>query len=119
MRSLHNSEYKDTITVLLDVRTRWNSALDMLMSTLKWKTALVTSLHHLKSADRKKAFNRKTLPSMSEKVWIFIEGLCLVLTPFKRVTVYLSGEKYPTVASAVTLSEKIRSLALQQSIVRI
>jgi hypothetical protein len=45
---------RDTITVMLDVRTRWNSALDMLMSMLKVKSAFVTFMLHLKTADGKR-----------------------------------------------------------------
>ena len=49
---------RDTIT-LLDVRVRWNSALDMLMIMLKVKSAFVTFMLHLQTADGKREFNCK------------------------------------------------------------
>jgi hypothetical protein len=74
------------------------------MSTLKCKTAYVTFLHYFSSAHGKQDFNRKTLPSVSEKEWVFIEDIiCLILTPLKRITGYLSGEKYPTFAKALPM----------------
>jgi hypothetical protein len=104
-----SSSNRDTITVLLDVRTRWNSALDMLMSMMKLKAAFVTFLYHLGTSDGKKEFNRKVLPSISEEEWIFIEGLCLILTPFKNVTSYLSGDKYPTFTRALPLLRQLKT----------
>jgi hypothetical protein len=95
------NNYRDTVTIELDVRTRWNSALDMLTSILELKTSFVTFLHHLRTSEGKEEFNRQTLPPTSEEEWIFIDGLCLVLTPFKNVTSYLSGNKYPTFTKAL------------------
>jgi hypothetical protein len=54
----------------------------------------------------KKDFN---LLSISEKKWVFIEGLFLVLTPLKLVTSYLSGEKYPTFTQVLPLLRRLKT----------
>jgi hypothetical protein len=103
---------RDTVTVVLDVRTRWNSALDMLMSMLKLKPAFVTFMLHLETSDGKREFNRKGLPKISEREWIFIEGLCWILTPFKNVTSFLSGDEYPTFTQALPLLQRLKTFLM-------
>ena len=63
---------RDTFTLLLDVRTRWNSALDMLLSMLKLKAPLGTFLLHLTTAEGKKEFNQKKLPQITETEWFLL-----------------------------------------------
>lgn len=92
---------RDTIHIALDVRTRWNSVLEMLMSMLKLKTGITSFLYHLKTVAGRKEFNYKKLPDVSEQDWVLIEGVCLVLQPFKNVTSKLSGNKYPTFSQAL------------------
>ena len=103
---------RDRVTLLLDVRTRWNSALDMIQSVLKIKSALVTFLLHLSTTDGRKEFNRKKLPLITEEEWIFLEGLCYILTPFKNATCLLSGELYPTFTQALPTLRKLKSLLI-------
>jgi hypothetical protein len=65
-----NNINRDTITILLDVRTKWNSALDMLMSMLKWKTALVSILHYLKRIARLfRQYQRRNGYLLKASVW--------------------------------------------------
>lgn len=91
----------DTFFVLLDVRTRWNSTLLMLESMLKIKQALQMFLVHLTTTAGRKEFKRKVLKPVSEEEWVFIEGLCLILTPFNDATKKLSADTYPTIAQAL------------------
>jgi hypothetical protein len=63
----------DTVSIQLDVRTRWNSALDIFESMLRLKGAFVTFLQYLRTSERKKEFYRQTHPQVSEEEWIFIE----------------------------------------------
>ena len=109
----NTSNNRDTVSVLLDVRTRWNSALDMLLSMLKIKPALVTFLLHLETSDGRKEFHNKKLRSISEVEWIFIESLCNVLTPFKNATCLLSGDSYPTFTQALPTLRKIKSFLME------
>jgi hypothetical protein len=48
------SNNHDTINILLDVRTRWNSASEMLTSMLKLKMGLQSFIHYLKTVDGRK-----------------------------------------------------------------
>ena len=80
------SKYRDTIHISLDVKTRWNSALDMLQSLIKMKIGLQSFVHYVNTSAGKKEFNYKKLPNFSERDWLLMEGLCLVLQPFKEVS---------------------------------
>ena len=48
---MERSKYCDTIHILMDVRSCWNSALGMLSSMLKLKSGIMSSVHHLKMVD--------------------------------------------------------------------
>ena len=99
--AMARSNNRDTIHISLDVRTRWNSALEMLANMLKLKSAIMSFVHHLNTVDGKREFNYKKIPDLLEQEWVLIEGLCLILQPFKRVTSKLSGSKYPTFSQAL------------------
>jgi hypothetical protein len=88
------SESKKTASVIItiDVCTRWNSALEMLLSMLILKSPLVLFLVHLKTAEGKKDFNTPKLPSIMEDNLIPVEGLYCILAQFKHVSNLLSGE---------------------------
>jgi hypothetical protein len=102
------SNNRDTINILLNVRTRWNSALDMLTSMLKLRKGIQSFAHYLKTVDGRKEFNYKKLPDLSEQDWVLIEGICLVLQPFKNVTAILSGSKYPTFSQALPYLRRLK-----------
>ena len=106
---------RDTFTLRLDVRTRWNSVLDMLLSMLKLKAPLGTFLLHLTTAEGKKEFNQKKLPQITETEWVFIEGLCNILNPFKNATCLLSGESYPTFIQAMPTLRKLKKFLIDAS----
>ena len=106
--AMSKSNNRDTIHVSLDVRTRWNSALEMLASLLKLKSGLQSFAHYLKTSDGKKEFSYKKLPDVTQQDWVLIEGLCVVLQPFKNVTAKLSGSNYPTFAQALPYLRRLK-----------
>jgi len=61
-------------------------SISMLASLHKLKSGLYSFAHNLKTSDGKKEFSYKKLPNVSGQDWVLIEGLCVVLQPFKNVT---------------------------------
>ena len=80
------SNNRDTIHIALYLRTCWNSDLEMLGIVLKLKSVIMSLVHYLKIVGGRKEFNYKHLPDLSKKGFVLIEGLCLILQPFKNVT---------------------------------
>lgn len=95
-------------TLDLDVRTRWNSTLSMLLKFVKLKTSLCIFLQYLKSAEGKREFNRKRLPTFYEEHWALIKGLCIIVSIFATATEVLSGEKYPTFVYSMPILRSIK-----------
>ena len=100
---MENENNGQVLSINLDVRTRWNSAYDMISKFIKLKGAIQQFSAFLKSVSGKKDFNRKKLPDIYEEDWALLSGLCIILKPFKDVTEILSGEKYPTFSQALPL----------------
>ena len=59
---MENENNGQVLSINLDVRTRWNSAYDMISKFIKLKGAIQQFSAFLKSVSGKKDFNRKKLP---------------------------------------------------------
>lgn len=44
---------------------------------------------------------------------MFIEGMCLILEPFKRVTSLLSGETYPTFVQTLPMLRSLKTMLME------
>lgn len=100
----------ETLKVKMDVRTRWNSTLDMLMRMVQLMEPINDFLSFYNSAAGKKEFkgtNTKLAPITDEK-WAIIKGICYLMAPFGKATVALSGEKYSTFVSALPILRKVK-----------
>ena len=106
--AMAKSNNSETIHISLDVRTRWNSALEMLASLIRLKTGVHSFVHYLKTTDGKKEFSNKILPDVTEQDWVLIEGLCVILQPFKNVAEKLSTSKYPTFSQALPYLRRLK-----------
>jgi hypothetical protein len=79
---------------------------------LKMKPALVSFLLHLASTDGRKEFNQEKFHTITEEGWIFIEGLCNILTTFKNATSLLRGDRYQTFTQALPTLRKLKSFLI-------
>jgi len=105
--------------VELDVRTRWNSTYKMLVNLIRLKTPLKSFLDYLTSPEGKREFSRKTLPRIDEKEWALVNGVCMLLQPFHKVTSILSGEKYPTFIYALPYLHSIHSFLSNDNLLNV
>lgn len=81
----------------LDVRTRWNSTLEMLNWSLSVKNALNIFCDNVNFSNQLK---------LSDNEWVLVSKICSYLRSFKTLSLVLEGEKYctlPTVVIGVNL----------------
>lgn len=99
-----------TLKVKMDVRTRWNSTLDMLVRMVQLMEPINDFLSFYNSAAGKKEFKgtKTTLAPITDEKWAIIKGICYLLAPFGKATVALSGEKYSTFVSALPVLRKVK-----------
>ena len=71
-----------------DVDTRWNSTIIMLRSFLRLQVALTRTLRELD----------KFTTVIMDHEWNFMAFVVSISEPFRRVTVALSGDTYPTLS---------------------
>lgn len=85
-------------TLPLDTPTRWNSCLDMLARALELRVGVdvMATEHH--DAEIRSFFNQQKL---STQEWDVIQSIVSFLKPFKRITVQLSEEHFPSLCSAI------------------
>lgn len=86
--------------LVLDVRTRWNSTHDMLENFLEKREPVELFLSFLSTQAGQTAFGDK-IPGLLPRDWALLSGLFILLEPFKKVTVDLSGNSYPSFALAI------------------
>ena len=98
-----------SLTIDLDVRTRWNLTFFMLQKFLKLKTSLRIFLEVLMSSDGQREFRNKSLPTIQEEDWALIEGTCIIIRIFAKATEVFSGERFPTFVYAMPILRKIKS----------
>lgn len=75
---------KEPLKLLQEVETRWNSTLYMLQRLILLEDAVKSTI----------ALIDKQLPSISQREWLIIKNLCLILKPFDDATQNVSGESY-------------------------
>ena len=103
------SKGEKMIMVTLDVRTRWNSAYDMILKFLSLKDAIDQFLVFLSTSSGRREFPARRFDFIIEEEWALLSGLCVLLEPFKEVTENLSGDTYPTFAHALPLLRGIHN----------
>ena len=98
------------LKVKMDVRTRWNSTLDMMQRLIKLQRPIDEFLLYYNSAAGKKEFKgiKTKLPWISDEKWAILHGLCYLLSSFGKATEILSGEQYSTFVSAMPVLRKIK-----------
>ena len=94
------AKYDHTIalTIIKDIVTRWNSTYYMLERCM-------TLEPFIKEVCRE--FNMKPVPSTQE--WEAASKLCKLLKPFREMSVFFEGEKYPTLCSISRLITTLNS----------
>ena len=84
--------------LLIDVATRWNSALDMISTYLEQQPAIYAALTSKELHGRE-----KDLGTLSERDITTAEELVIVLTPLKIATTALCEESVPTLSMIMPL----------------
>jgi len=95
----NNSDLKP----ILDCPTRWNSTADMLERALKLKDSLIAFSSIFDSG--KKA--SEELLSLSLNSWTNFEKIFEYLLPFRKATLMVCGETYPSISLIVPLYNKL------------
>lgn len=100
----------DKLKVKLDVRTRWNSTLEMLTRTIQLMGPINDFLAFYNSAAGKREYKgtKMKLKTMTDEKWAIVQGVCYLLAPFGKATIALSGEKYSTYVSALPVLRKVK-----------
>jgi hypothetical protein len=89
------------LRVLLDVKTRWNSTLDMLQRILRLQQDIEAFVAYICTLSGRQEFPDWKLELPTTESWYYAECLCALLEPFKLVTEILSGEQYATLPLAL------------------
>lgn len=96
-------------TLELDVRTRWNSTIQMLKKILELRKGVDLLSTYSKTPAGKKQFRNKNLPSFTEYHYCTIAGIVLLLRYFEIAVKMLSGETNASFVSALPMLQKIRT----------
>ena len=88
--------------LIQDVRTRWNSTLEMISRLVEQRWVIVRALDDL---------NKSELNIRSSD-WKLFEALIPVLEPFKVATQRLSGQKYITLSLLNPELKKLRKVLI-------
>ncbi|XP_028769961.1 zinc finger BED domain-containing protein RICESLEEPER 2-like [Neltuma alba] len=99
-RCIEQVEVPETVSLKLDVPTRWNSTHAMLESALKYRRAFANL-----------AFNDTNYPHCpTNEEWARAEAMCKFLKPFAVITNLMSGSTYPTSNMYFNQISKIESM---------
>ena len=94
--------------LIIDVQTRWNSALDMTSRFLEQQPAVYAAL------TSKELRGKVNIRSLVESDISEAEELVLVLTPLKIATVALCEETIPTVSLIMPLQHQLQSFMVEK-----
>ena len=108
---------KDFVKPILDVRTRWNSTVDMIIRAFRLRDGLsvtMESMFHEDNAKKRRRVNGKgrsvvvaeveeeeSFVRITEEHWKNLSDILHVLEPFKKATEWLSGDSYPSLNMVV------------------
>lgn len=95
--------------LLIDVATRWNSALDMISRYLEQQPAIYAALTSKELRGRE-----KDLGTLSERDIASAEELVLVLTPLKIATTALCEESVPTLSMIMPLQHRLLNYIMKE-----
>lgn len=96
-------------TLELDVRTRWNSTIQMLKKILELRRGVDLLSQYSKSKEGKKQFRNKNLPSFTDYHYCTIAGIVLLLRYFEIAVKMLSGETNASFVTALPMLQKVRT----------
>ena len=94
--------------LIIDVSTRWNSAVDMMARFVEQQHAMYAALMSKELRTRE-----RDMSAFQEEEVTRVEELLSVLTPLKTATVALCEEKVPTVSIIVPLQFQLVNNAMQ------
>lgn len=110
---------RKTARMILDVRNRCNSALDMLQKFVQLENLMEQFLAFMFTSQSKQGFYSRTHPDVEGAEWPILIALCDLLKPFKAVTTTLSGYSYPTFALPFPLLRRITSILSDETFVEV
>ena len=105
-----NELREKVLQVSLDVRTRWNSTLKMLLRSLELKEPINQFLTYYATPIGQKEFKslKTKLDKVTEKEWAIIHGVCHLLKSFDSATKFLSTEKHSSFVTAFPVLRYIK-----------
>ncbi|XP_062589157.1 E3 SUMO-protein ligase ZBED1-like [Saccostrea cucullata] len=95
----------------MDVRTRWNSAYDMISRFLKMQVAIFATLKSKELGKEREA----ELKSFHDDDFTLAEEVVQLLKPFKDITTLLCSEKSPTLSIILPLHDKLLDKLREQN----
>ena len=111
--SIKNLEdlHENILQVTLDIRTRWNSTLMMLICSLEFKEQINKFLDFYNTPGCQNEFKKvKTkLGIINERGWTIMQGLCHLLGSFELATKFSSSEKYSLFVTAFPVLRCIKN----------
>lgn len=94
----------------IDCKSRWNSTAHMITSVSKHKSVigqLQSDKHNLPLSNKQKL--KLANLELSSNEWILLSSIEDVLQPFHNATKLMSGQKYPTIGTALFDIRKIKA----------
>lgn len=95
-------------TLAIDCKSRWNSTVRMISSISKHKPVicqLYLDKHNLPLSNKQK--QKLAYLELSSDEWSLLSSIEKVLEPFDRATNLMSGQKYPTIGTALFAIRKM------------
>ncbi|XP_062576514.1 E3 SUMO-protein ligase ZBED1-like [Saccostrea cucullata] len=97
--------------LIMDVRTRWNSAYDMISRFLEMQVAIFATLKSKELGKEREA----ELKSFHDDDFTVAEEVVQLLKPFKDITTLLCSEKSPTLSIILPLHNKLLDKLREQN----
>jgi hypothetical protein len=99
----------DSLEVVMDCPTRWNSCRDMLARFVRIEVSINIFFVYLESTTGRREFPEARLARPAPSEWFAIKCLTALLDPIWGATELLSGEGYPTLGFALPCLRTIQS----------
>ena len=107
-----------TASLLLDIKSRWNSTHIMLERLLCHKVvvqAIVGSPEQFRSSLSRKQETKMKRLALSHDEWDLLELVYSILEPFRHATVLLSGQTYPTLSLTYYIMKGLENFLSSES----